>query len=282
MNDETGLIKKTVISDLVAAYRISEAKIRQGMKLLVEAEEGLKGVFGDRSCASFDVGDLGDFNRRIALDQPDLVMDRLKKQAWRVLIERMELRRFLSIKSAEALDKQLETGQDLPEITEQDIWQMMDGTLQQLDQFVEQAVKEVYDWLRPHREHYKTNSIYQVGERVIAGWCVEGNYQGGYRVSYHRHQNIVALDRVFHALDGKTAKITSHNGPLYDAIASHPDGRGQTDYFEFKCYRNHNLHLRFKRLDLLARFNAVEGGDKLRPAGEKGVDGTTSSQHTGI
>ena|SRR5439155_23407886 len=49
---------------------------------------------------------------------------------------------------------------------------------------------------------------------------------------------------------------------LIDAIEAAKDG--ETDYFRFKCFRNRNLHLEFKRLDLVAKLNAVAGGMRLR------------------
>lgn len=76
---------------------------------------------------------------------------------------------------------------------------------------------------------------------------------------------LCAIDRVFHALDGNLRAMEHTNRtPLIDAINT-SGGVGQTDYFSFKAYQNGNLHLEFKRADLLARLNAVGGrGDRLR------------------
>jgi hypothetical protein len=177
----------------------------------------------------------------------------------------MELRRFLSIAASEKLDKQLETGTDLPEIDEGQIMAMLSGTLDSLNGFVEDAIKEVYDWMRPHQDHYKTNDRFSVGERVVLSGCLEGKHNGGYHVSYYREKNITALDRVFHALDGNMSKFSTYRGPFCDAIEGCQGGHGETPYFEFRCYRNRNLHIRFKRMDLVTRLNAVAGGDKLKP-----------------
>src|SRR5436190_20361060 len=38
----------------------------------------------------------------------------------------------------------------------------------------------------------------------------------------------------------------------------------ETDYFKFRCFRNRNLHQEFKRLDLVAKLNAIAGGMRLR------------------
>lgn len=85
------------------------------------------------------------------------------------------------------------------------------------------------------------------------------------------------MENVFHALDGKGSISKSHRGLLVDAIEAlewRGDGRGETELFEFRCFRNGNLHLRFKRLDLLKRFNQRAGGKRLR---QKPPDGVVQS-----
>ena len=82
-------------------------------------------------------------------------------------------------------------------------------------------------------------------------------------MGHHREQNIRAIDNVFHALDGN-GTIKTHGGPLIDAIETAKDGTGETQYFKFRCFRNRNLHLEFKRLDVVAKLNAVAGGMRLR------------------
>jgi len=42
------------------------------------------------------------------------------------------------------------------------------------------------------------------------------------------------------------------------------DGIGETDYFAFRCFKNGNLHLIFKRPDLVRRLNQIAGGKRLR------------------
>jgi hypothetical protein len=64
-------------------------------------------------------------------------------------------------------------------------------------------------------------------------------------------------------IDGKVP-VKSYHGPLYDAITDSQDGTGQTDYFKFKCCLNGNLHLEFLKPELVARLNAVAGGNRLR------------------
>lgn len=102
---------------------------------------------------------------------------------------------------------------------------------------------------------------------MILPWAVEAwGFGHPFHVSYGHHDaQLRAIENVFSALDGKGSISKTHNGLLVDAINQSADGRGETDYFRFRCFKNRNLHLEFRRLDLLARFNQIAGGARLRP-----------------
>lgn len=144
---------------------------------------------------------------------------------------------------------------------------MLEGTANNVHLYIEEMVKEVFDWLRPHhRDPYATNEKFaqELGARVVINWACESNHaRGKFRVNYNRQANITALDNVFHALDGK-GTIKSHHGPLTDAVYASENGTGETDYFRFRCFQNNNMHIEFKRRDLLAKLNAVAGGMTLK------------------
>jgi hypothetical protein len=107
----------------------------------------------------------------------------------------------------------------------------------------------------------KTNSAFRVGRKVILINRVERCWNGKtYRPNHYRQQELTALDGVFHLLDGKGA-MREHQGPLCKAIEASADGRGETVYFAFKCFKNGNLHLTMKRLDLVKELNGLAAGE---------------------
>lgn len=260
-NDNLPVVRST-ITEMVQVYlKVNEA-ITAALGVLKTAEETFSAAFPD---SYFRIE-----QSKLHLDRPSDTREELKKQAWRSLVKKMEIRRILSIKRSAELDKQMETGEGLPEITEVNILAMMEGTLNNAGQFLEEAVTEVFDWLRPKKvkwgTNYKTNDEFQIGRRVILKWVVEQNYcqVGGFRVNYQREKELTALDNVFHALDGK-GQLKTYHGPLWEAISkSGPQGTGQTDYFKFRACINRNLHLEFRRMDLVNKLNAIAGGNRLR------------------
>jgi hypothetical protein len=141
---------------------------------------------------------------------------------------------------------------------------MFQQSADNVDIYLEEAVQEVFEYLRPPRSHLKTNTEFEIGRKVILSWIVEKGWnRGRFKINYHREKYITALQNVFQMLDGK-GPVKSYNGELHDFITDSPDGKGETPYFRFKGYQNGNLHLEFKRPDLVARLNAVAGGNRLR------------------
>lgn len=266
MNQEsTSLIKRQTVASMCEAWRAAKADIEEAFRLICKAQDGLKAGF---PCDhGFSVQEYG---RDIDFHKPEGVLETLKKQAWRVIIDRIELRRVLSLKRCQELDKQLETGKELPAIEETQIWAMLEGTLAQVNTFIEEAVRETFEFLRPYNSSYVTNqkSASELGNKVILGWTIRAGYGTTYDVQYGgRSDQLRALDNVMYNLDGK-GTVKTGRGPLVDAISktTFAEGKGETEYFRFKCYHNGNLHLEFKRPDLVQKINAIVGGLTLKGA----------------
>lgn len=190
----------------------------------------------------------------------DSILLDMKKTAWRILVDRMGLKNVMSIKKRGEFEKQLESG-DLPDICPETIGSIIATFGEQAKDFAKEAAIEVFEILRPHNSHYKTNDAFRVGRRVILTWMVESGWgRSKFRPNYDREKRLVAIDGVFHILDGKGI-MKEHKGPLCQAIYDTQDGKGETEYFRFRCFKNHNLHLEFKRLDLVKELNGLAAGE---------------------
>jgi len=227
----------------------------------------LKHFFEDNG-RCFSVRPSGRYSSAEFSDPKDAI-ESLKRQTWGALAARLELRKILSLKRITELDRQIETGEGLPEINAANVLAMLETNLNQRGQFLQEKVLEVYEKLRPARSDLKTNiksCAAGVGKKVILTWyAVDSRYDGGFKVNYNRQDELRALDQVFHLLDGAT-QPDDYNGELSNAIqlqTSSTNNAFETPYFQGRCFRNGRLHLTFRRDDLLAKFNLIAGGNRL-------------------
>lgn len=259
----TALTKASTIKELVCTFQAAERVIRESFAAIVAAEVELNAAFTLGGSRNMRV-DASHHGYHDDFKDPDNAIGRLRRQAWTHIVERLEMRRAMSIERYAELGRQLNDG-ELPPITEANVAAFAERYAGDLPELLREAVREVFEFLRPRRSKLKTNSELEIGERVILPNLVEEHFLGsGMRVRYHRQQNLIALENVFNSLDGRGQVGRSHYSELQTAIETGA-GWGETSLFEFKACKNGNLHLRFKRLDLLGRLNAIAGGARLRP-----------------
>lgn len=266
------LIPRQTLAQMTGAYALACDEIKQACGLMKQARERLESAFGSDHYKFR-------YPQNAGPEDGDEILAEFKRDAWRNMVGRLELRRLMSVKRSKELDEQLDERasyrytsngrsqiEPLPDLTFENVVAMLESTATQVKDFLLEAVDEVFEFLRPHRNQYKTNSEFEIGRKVIKGWWVRHGYNGCYQVNYDRQAEVTALDNVFHLLDGK-GPIKTHHGPLSDAIGktTYAEGKGETEYFRFKCFGNCNLHLEFKRLDLLAKLNKIAGGNRLKP-----------------
>lgn len=264
----SGLTVRATVADLCAVFASAERDVRAAFASIVAAQARVNAAFtlGGNLPIRVDASRHGYHD---SFDEPEHAIERMRRAAWGVIVDRLELRRMLSIKRYERLVEQIEK-ETPPELTEENVNAFVLQYAADLPTMIRESVVEVFEWLRPHYSEHKTNSELEIGPRVVLGWMVERAWNGpGYRVDYRRGQHLIALENVFSSLDGKGSFTRTHYSELQNAIQASPDGHAETEYFEAKCYKNRNMHLRFKRLDLLQRLNQIAGGANLRPAQAK-------------
>jgi hypothetical protein len=254
------LMKRQTAAEMAAAYDHAMSKVDDAYRQLGEAQQLLNGVFGTNH--NIDVVDSRVYWGHKSPGEVALaIRKKIKRAAWRRILEGLDLQKVTSQKRYQELQDNLENG-ELPEISVETIFDTLQSFLQNAGGMQEELMLEVFETLRPRNSKLKTNSRFEVGKRVILTSYVESSYKA-WRVNYYqREQALNTLDRAFSLLDGKGVP-GGYKGPLVDAINT-SQGEGETEYFKFKCCLNGNLHLEFKRLDLLARLNAVCGNGTLR------------------
>ncbi len=252
----TDLATRKTVEELVREWNLAMHELKSGLAAIERAQEHLRAF--DTSGSSYD---LLAFRHDCTTLDFDRKQRRMKAAAWRYLIDRIELKKMASIARAKEIDKQLHERPDtLPDITMDNIFGWLEAMAGQGRQFLEEAVLEVYRNLRPAAwNRHKTNSAFRVGRKVILTHRVSPAYKSGqFRANYHYQDELRALDNVFHMLDGK-ALSAYRDGDLCRTIEAADEGVGETEFFRFRCFRNGNLHIEFKRLDLVEQLNAIGG-----------------------
>ncbi|MFZ2634190.1 MAG: DUF4942 domain-containing protein [Desulfosalsimonadaceae bacterium] len=252
-------IKQITAERIITLYQEADKNINQAFDLLISAKRILSEAVGNNSY----------YNSILPRNMNDYDLEREKKSSremvkrnvWRAITEKCQIKEMMAIHEAKNMDEQLEKG-TLPEITIENLHDFLKNLGDSLPDLINKAVVEVFTFLTPQYSGYKTNQKPELGERAILSFCV--NSSG---VSYHRHQYLQALDNVFHLLDGKG--IAKHPFNLPTLIDQEIRGSGQkttleTGYFSCKWFKNGNLHLKFKRMDLVQQINAKAGENRVK------------------
>jgi uncharacterized OB-fold protein len=273
------LTEETTIAEAVAEYQEIAATVRNLFAQLHGLEERLGVLFVDQSGATdyvktIDLHGVPGRYGAFRFENPDDVLAHAERQIWAELVERSGVLRVASTKRAEEIRKQLNDG-DLPSLTPAHVAAWASETWSNIEEMHRERVREVFDWLRPHRDTHKTNSKFEIGKRVVLEWMIEkadkfGSWQPRVALysygSSSRRMMLRSLETVFRAFDGRGNVLPGNRSAIEEAIevSDCEDPTGETEYFKFKACRNGNLHLEFKRPDLVAKLNALAGGKNLK------------------
>jgi hypothetical protein len=247
---------------LVKTYELAEKNIREGCRLIAASEKALTAAFLLGGTTGIDFRE-PHHSSRLNYDDPKDGVAYLRSQVWRVLVERLEVRRMMSLAKAKELSKWLDEKSGQEDITVESVLGFFRYYVENLNTMLEEQVSEVYDFLRPRNDAFKTNSQYRVGPKVIVRGWVGPWYRGhkDIRVNYHYSDHFVALENVFLSLDGRGSISKNYRTELEEAIGKAPVG--ETTYFRYRAHLNGTLHLCFKRMDLVEKFNRIAGGKRL-------------------
>jgi hypothetical protein len=263
MTDKTELIPKITIVQMVEAYGKACSLIDQAFEQLHEAQSRINAAFGESCSLTCYPSDI--YHNHYRRNRDDL-KSKLLRGAWMSIIVRLDLHRLTTEKREKEIMARIE--KNPPPLTVEDVTNTLLAVMQNLDSITGEFLEDVYRKLRPNYSWspYKTNNTPGIGRKVILVDRVQMNFSGrGYRVNYYHANDLNRICRAFYFLDGSPYKHDAYRSELVDAIQSSQAGEGETRYFRFKCFTNGNLHLSFKRMDLVDKLNAMFGGMTLKP-----------------
>jgi hypothetical protein len=267
MTEPTGneIVPNLTLSEAVALYREACTDIAEAFGAIARAEQKLE-AFGEYVSVASVNG-----HRCPSFDHPARTLADIEKKVWAGIVNRMGIRGVMSIKARDELDKQLEKG-DMPPLTEETVLGMMRGMQEQLPSLAEDAIREVWEWLRPREDtgwarEYKSNPRFELQTCVKISLGLDRWPSRLFSVGSYTETRLDALERVFRVLDGKGAAQKGHRSDIVQGINATPQGSGaecSTAYFRAKLFKKGSIHIYFRRADLVAEFNRVCGGMNLR------------------
>lgn len=260
---ETEIIKWQPIHAMIEEYQKAQAEIVEGFKLLSAAKGRLE-IFGEYNNGIID-HDLCDYD--IGNGATETSLAKIKRGAWRGIVDKAQLRNLMTEARNRRLNDQLEEKgkEKLPELTVENVHAFIEGMSSNLDTLLAETIKETFDILRPRRSEYKTNTEYEIGDRVILNYMADTSC-GGCHINYHSaEQRLRCIDNVFHLLDGQgPIKWPGDLVTIVREAMQNKQWACETGYFECKWFKKGSMHIKFKRMDLVKELNKRAGGNRLK------------------
>ena len=261
MYRDTRIAVPQTVQDLVMNYQKAVFSYQTAFGSVIETQKFVEEALSGSPRKGYFYSPHADTLRKILRE--------LHVSTWRRIVEKLGLFKVMSLKRKKEFEDRCEKG-DLPEITMQEVLSFAQTIYDAQDEILNETIDEVYTWLRPaaHRWHsgHKTNlknGRWFLGEKVILTYYLsDSSVSDNYYVSAGWAQDrLMQFDRVFHLLDGKGVP-DGYVSSLIDEINTTPyfsGAGGDTEYFDYRCYLNRNLHLAFNRPDLVKELNRRAG-----------------------
>jgi hypothetical protein len=254
------LITHQTITAIVEGIEAAKRQAAQAFALLTGARETLRQTLGEAH--AYDhlwEHNISDYNMAANAEK---TAQRLEENGWRYLFDQTQMRQFLTERKRQEFDKQF-YDHNLPPLTVANAASTLLSMAHDAPGNMQAMVTELFEVLRPWNTQHKTNKRWQVGKKVILTHIVNVGYFAG--LNHYREGTVRTLGTVFALLDGQGIPQYPHDlaTTLQTALQAH-EPTCETPYFACKWYKNGNLHVMFRRYDLVDRLNAL-GSDASLP-----------------
>ncbi|MFA7287448.1 MAG: DUF4942 domain-containing protein [Melioribacteraceae bacterium] len=203
-------------------------------------------------------------------DRINEVTAKIRKNFWRRTFELKEVKQRMTGKSRSEFEKEIET-RTVMDFTEDNIRQFVLNLIGNHNDIITQAILEVFDtFTRKHHwsesEHiknvhyfngWKTNDCFRVNHRIV--FPVYGSYGGPFqdwgkwKLDYKAREALRDIDVVMSYFNGMD--ISEGIAETLEKSLHLGENKAENKYFKITAHKKGTLHLTFKDLDLLARFN---------------------------
>ena len=181
----------------------------------------------------------------------DEAIKELDRMYWRQSFDHTGLMQLLDAKSKEKFDRDL--NDNPPEFTIENVQASFFDFAQNAEKMFDDGVVNVFRHLS---NRYQRNDDFKITERIVMTGMIQPRWSRGLQLAYGRSEDeINDIDRVFKTFDGVKHEPRFLSNSINNAIQH--GTKYEDDYFECRAYKNGNLHMRFKRMDLLDKVNLI-------------------------
>lgn len=186
---------------------------------------------------------------------PSEFRTKLDRNLWEHAFTQIGLHQFMDAQAKEELEKDLE--KNVPEFNMDNVRETVLTAAQDADKMFARGLVNVFHALSGEHKTNR-NSPFKINPKAIIGCMTAPGYSGGLRVnnSWQRGiERINDIDRVFKTLDGKKhqpRELETLINAAWREWEIYED-----DYYRVKGFKNGNMHLEFKRQDLLDKVNLI-------------------------
>ena len=100
--EKTDLVPRATVEEMVRSYEAAEKAIREGCRLISEAEKSLSRTFTLGTQRGIDFRDPHS-RAHYSFDEPKRELEHLREQIWGCLVERLQIRQMMSLAKAKEL-----------------------------------------------------------------------------------------------------------------------------------------------------------------------------------
>jgi hypothetical protein len=169
---------------------------------------------------------------------------------WTYLIGATDLQSLMDADTLKAFREQVQ--KEPPLVTVDNLIATLTDLRDRRGQIFQQSIVNLF---RKLDRGYANNDAYRLNKKLVFEYCWR---ELGYGFYGYRADQLADLDRAFHVLDGKTAPSHLNDAKHVVGAACHKrEQRAESEYFKFELYKNGNLHVVFKRPDLVAKANKI-------------------------
>lgn len=174
----------------------------------------------------------------------------LDRALWRRAFDLTGFKQLMDAEAVAEFERSLHPAP--PEFTDANIRATFIDLHQKSGTMFRRGIVNVFRYLS---DDYKTNSAeaFRIGRKCIMSWMVGPSFKRGLQIKIGSGDKLNDIDRIIKTVDGKQFKPRELEYAMNAAFE-----RGEVyecEYYRAKAFKNGNLHLEFKRLDLLDGLN---------------------------